>query len=338
MTEKTEESRPTTPPDYSGSRRQFLRKGALVGLATLSGIGVKKELEKIKAGVETDSGIFIPLYEAHTVGISEKDIPEDTDILFREGVSSSESTASVLKETKKDQSSLLSYCARNRIRIAIGDVAFPAISLLVGSLESTIGAYGLLKKRTQEKKSPLRKTRREFLKTATSVWFSTKLIVDLATTLIAIAEKKQTALKRIIVRLDGLRSHFDPENAIVFFRNALLSLKLLAIAENLKDKKGEKPKIAFQVGAGHGGIEDFLILGADFCRRIILSHPQAFLQEVVKINYDSFNVCATRIIHLPENYSTEQDPDGVDLEKTVSSDLIVDSLLMKQINMKLERN
>ncbi len=58
-----------------------------------------------------------------------------------------------------------------------------------------------------------------------------------------------------------------------FFRNVMMADKLLSVASKTKSRKGNNPsKLAFQVEAAHSGIEDFLQVGPDICRALVLAH------------------------------------------------------------------
>ena len=90
--------------------------------------------------------------------------------------------------------------------------------------------------------------------------------------------------------------------------------KLLEIAKEKKAEKSE-PRIAFNVGRGHSGIEDFLILGQDACRNIITSfYSPAFVRKAIDSNHGPQKFSSARLLKLPSNFN----PDA--LEQTLTED------------------
>lgn len=112
-----------------------------------------------------------------------------------------------------------------------------------------------------------------------------------------------------------------------------MSNKLQTVAEEIRGRTGKKPKIAFQVWAWHGGIEDFLQAGQDFSRALILAYPKWYLDQTVKLNYGIRDFCSSRLFKLPENL-TVQDLANERLNETTER-RIVDEKLERALTAKL---
>lgn len=163
-------------------------------------------------------------------------------------------------------------------------------------------------------------SRRKFVKRAllgTSAWALTPVASGgLSAPATVFPEVRENAIVRITHKIQGWQSHIHPENTLVFFRNALMALKMNQVAQELSKDKSRKVKIGFIVGAGHSGIEDFLLAGPDFCRALTLAHPKEFLNSAVQEVGGVDNFSSAILFELPEHFTDE------DLEKGSRNDEI----------------
>jgi len=300
------------------SRRDMLKKlgvGAVVGGAAAAGVAewAEEELKVGKEGLETDHGIFVPLYESHPTGISPENIPPDTQALFLELTTKNFFKLSpfcllsskTLFGNDYFPEEIISYVTKNRIKIIFGNVDLPfidfasSVGLLYG--EFTM-AKSFLKKTPQ--RTPLI-TRRELFKQTTKLAFSLWALSPLGIGALAapanIIDPRQTPIKRTLSRALGKAYNLHPEVLFVFFNNLIVANKLLLVAEDLKEKTEKKPKIAFRFGAAHSGIEDFLRAGPDFFRKMIMAFPKWYLNRIINFGGGVDYLCSARIMELPPN-------------------------------------
>ena len=331
----------------SFNRRQFLQTAAILATAGGVGAGISNEVVKGFKGITTDVGTFLPLYERHTIGIEATSIPADAQVYFKEfssyytgdhhAATMDEpalplllSTATVYEnqpfkgDIRSFPDDILNRIASLGTEIMIGDVILGSYesnetletlkkNYLRGgilSVASLLGAYFS------------KGTRRGFLKgmgLALLAWSLPPVLSnDLGGSGLGTG-KKQDALKRITARIEGIVSDFHPEEALVFFRNAVMADKMLKVAEELKIQgSGKLPQIAFHTEAAHSGIEDFLQIGADYTRKIILAHPKPFLREVVDFNGGSEKLSSSRLIKIPKTF---QITNGVVVDQDVANSI-----------------
>ncbi len=340
--------------------------GGVIGTV---GLGTENEIRKGFEGVRTGNGTFIPLYERHDRGIDSKDIPHDTDVYFRE-VTTTDSTTG--QETLMDEEAgdilnglrdayvgtplethdirvfppeVLDALSDIEADIMVGDIGvgrYYSVDTLRGLTTaycSAAGFAGLLSFLSARFVKPADISRRKFLQLAgwaMLLWASPQIYGKVIAYIVPGIGKNQDAEKRIIARMLGISSDFHPENAGEFFRNVVMADKMLDAASNTKSLKGNNPlHMTFQVEAVHSGIEDFLQLGPDACRAVILAHPQEFLQEVVDMNGGVEKFCSGRIFRFPKGSHTVNGNmtdfiDGYGTERK-----IVDIKLKQSLEMKL---
>lgn len=113
---------------------------------------------------------------------------------------------------------------------------------------------------------------------------------------------------------------------------------MLIVAEDFEKKSGRKPRIAFNVGAAHSGIEDFLVAGHEFTSWLIAQYPKPILWRIIEENGGIDNFCSARILTLPDGIKAEELGDasqreevGRYLDKTVVSEKIVDDKLREML-------
>lgn len=330
------------------SRRGFLKvAGALIGTGVVS-----HEIVKGVSGVRTDAGIFVPLYERHGPGIDPKDIPRDIDYYFREyGDYTPMSTPREILETiggayrntplethnfRVFPDEILSTLSKIGAEIMVGDVSISPLVMeqLQEALPRTYLTVGLLGSVLEAAKEIPKIPRRRLLKwlgRASLLWGS-PIFTNMLTYSPLGFGKEQDAAKRIIARIQGITSDFHPEDVSVFFRNAVMAIKMLTVASEMKDSSGGRlPKFVFQVEGGHAGIEDFLQIGADSCRNLILAHPKDFLKEVVSINGGVENFCTARLFKLPKNFHMVNGAIPNNVAKLITERKVVDTKLKERL-------
>lgn len=152
----------------------------------------------------------------------------------------------------------------------------------------------------EEKQKPKSVSRRSILKAAVGTATTAGLGGVSWLKLLEQSSKANTsseakAASRVLTRMIGILSHARPYDNIVFLRNVVWADKLLDLSEKESRSLGRKANISYQVGAVHSGLEDFLILGRDFCQTIIRAYPKSVIEEVIRVNNGVENIVTTRI-------------------------------------------
>lgn len=314
-------------------RRRLITGFLKGGVLGVSGLALGQEVFSDEHSIVTDSGVFIPLYERHDVGIQPEDIPRDINFLAREGLSAKgifEQRAVILllrsmqyadKNVRVFPHTILTNLASRKAGILLPDIVVDdeRLSIAVEHITGIALAMGSIMGMIADKSD-----RRRFLKKISltvGMWAASPLSTII---LHDVTLDQRSALARIVTRINGLQSDFHPEQATVFFRNLLMVDKLMTVGEGFKKETGKVPKIAFQVGSGHSGMEDFLKVPHDILRILILSFPQEYLKRIVELNGGSVeNFCSTRLIILPQDFNRDSinDPDfKVETDKKITDE------------------
>lgn len=323
----------------SVNRRTAIKLGvASVITAGAALLGSRTEVGVIEQGIKTDWGTFVPLYENHVDGLSAREIPNNIDMLFKETGEITGSPISLLSsETLFGdlfRAGVLEKMQRNGTKIVFGDVSSGVNFLLEAPLqilEGTIGytaAYALRLK-----------TRGALLRgglTFLAEWMRSQASFGVALIASFALFPKTSIGRRLMDRIYGLQSDLHPEFAILFFRNALIAEKMIAIAEYQKYITGKNQRIGFDMGEGHGGLEDFLVKGPEFCVSAISSYPTEFLKAMVAMNGGVNEFCSIKIVEFPQNGQVFKrddlrDPDKVGQIKVKS---LVDKSLIEALKGK----
>ncbi len=326
------------------SRRSAVKLGVVTGLV---GLGAK-ELINGKDGIETPTGVFIPLYENHFQGLTA--IPNNLDGFFKEYPMYKEihsQNAQQILTSKSDVNkppfvvsidsfspSVLSQIAKQGTKIILGDtdVPFTNITDLSPVAQVLLGGIGvgLLANTPSEKKYGRRNVMRKVA--AGAIVWGSDTISTLITGVATFTLDQENALRRIIIRTNGIMTHGHPEHAIVFFRNLVSADKMLLASNLVKAGDGKKPRIAFNFGAGHSGIEDFLQAGPEIIRTLITTFPKEYLQATIDLNGSLDDLCSIRIITLPKDFkpgAMEQNKGIIDEKKY---DLDLKSKIVEKLN------
>lgn len=356
----TEDTAKVEKADTGLSRRDFIKKTAIIGAGTMmvaSGLGVaRKEIGVLEKGVETDSGVFFPLYEHHEIGITPEKIPPDMDVLFREAYSSRMFQGSPKYRLLQEGSS---YIKNTKIRIFTDEIlkkiAFINALIMLGDVNPSLGDWTrvgiaggefvgglaiiakLLKDQFKSKKTTSNSgsylTRRKFIKAAAGLgaaWLMTPGGYFLSRGGLEWNKNRDEALDRIMDRLYGIQSSLHPEDSLMFFRNLMMADKMLTVAEDVQKRTGRKTKMGFQVEYGHNGIEDFLKMGHGFCKAFVLSYPNHILDGIIKANNGIEDFASARLFKFPADFNI-----GNPNWDNVEDIKITDVDLKKKLELKL---
>lgn len=352
------ESRGNEPPNPG--RRALIKKTMIAAGTLATAALVNREIQTIENGVKTNVGIFYPLYEHHDIGIAPEDFPSNINGYFKEmnfysslGQSISTIRAEDVIEETDIQKPVADILINQTIPIILGDMPVPVGYFefsrvdqskprvaLAGAIAGATLAYNALGPVLQ--KAGLLKanegiTRRKFITRLAGISAAVSIgpaAADKLLSMLLPAEVAQKdAIQRIFIRLNGLIKHTHPEDHMVFFRNVVMADKMLTVAEEMKKHSGRNPRIAFQVGAAHAGIEDFLVAGHNFTRWLLLQYPEDFLWDVVEESGGIKVFSSARSILL-------KSPTGVKSDETIVDEALLKSLEEKfasRLNKERER-
>lgn len=119
-------------------------------------------------------------------------------------------------------------------------------------------------------------------------------------------------IRRAYSRVYGVLSHLRPYDVNIFFRNLVVARKLLVYAQRQQADGVVTPEIVFNYHGGHSQIEDFLQLGPDFCLKLMLVFPKAYLSEVLRENGLLDVFATTRVIQFDPKLSVSQENIALD--------------------------
>lgn len=302
---------------FTPSRRDVLKAGAVAALATGAAELGTKEISIIKEGVKTPHAVFYPLYERHDQGINPEDIPAFIDGYFREAAMtaddfqlSPEELAFGVFPVNGEQ--ILQKLANLKSKLIVGDISFDQFDAMVKNFTSSenidqiIGvnaaAIGTaISQLSKENQSHL--TRRNFLKFGAftlAAWGLTESIIELVRNVAGDDARQKTAMSRILQRLYGLVSDTHPEDNILFFRNLVMADKMLFVSELFYKQNNQIARIAYNLGSDHTGIEDFLRAGPDFCRSLLSLYSPQFLGKVVDTVGGLDHLCSVTLIDVAQ--------------------------------------
>lgn len=321
------------------SRRNLIRGAAAVGGTAAAGLLVRHEIDNLLNGVETDTGVFFPLYENHSDGIEDSHIPDDLDVFFREASNRPEDiTLNRVRYSDRIDEKRLSKLAAQQTEIMFGDIdlnpVYESLGIILPTVELGVGinVYSGLERKAQKVRGT---TRRRLLKgaaRASLLWSATSV---LRIPILLTNKHDDMNIRRIGARMVTPHAHLHPENYVLTLRSALWANKMLAVADEFKERTGRKAKIGFNCGSGHGNVEDFLELGSGFTRKIILSHPDFSLNDLVDLNGGVSAFASARLFKLPVDLNSENGSleFGAKLEEAQER-FVVDSELQRELKDK----
>lgn len=328
-------------PEKKIPRRQILVNAVKAGLLGLAGIlGAKEIKTAVSRYVQTRAGRFYPVYERHDKHKEVQDtivFPQPCHGFFPEFVSSKTMDGLAVgvvldvgigHDTEVPSVQLiltdetLSKVIQEQIPLLYGDVNVPNLESsqwaeTAVALRTACAQYAelflavhlgsdlkdaLLQKRPWH--APL--SRRLFLKgsLATTAAVATAANERMSTQnwMMEGLNSDNELVRRAYSRVSGMISQLRPEYANEFFRNLVVANKLLLYGEHVQYEGFSQPNIVLQYHGGHSGIEDFLVLGREFCRTLIAQFPTDFLNQCYALNGDSTTFCSLRIIQLAHNF------------------------------------
>jgi hypothetical protein len=336
--------------DTSKKNRRAILKGTIAGVGTGALIGKlgANEIFKHHHGIVTEQTIFHPIYEIHSETISAADIPENLNGLYFEGLGwfGVGDPAISLKDhsnfgNRMFPDDVLEKLARNNTQITIGDLdtSTSKTDLVFGGIEGVVG-FKILKESMKQNVGQL--PRRQFVKNVgkiAGVWGMSSLVGYTASIAdLAIQQERNSAINRILERVNGMISNLHPEQTSIFFRNIKFALCMFSASEviNSDSPSDTKPQIAYIVGKAHAGVEDLLQAGPEFCKKLLLAYPKVFLDEVERQN-PSGAIYSTMIINLPTDFKAD-DLDDRAKSSHISQKFVVDNELKKRLQHKLGRD
>lgn len=330
------------------TRRDFLGKLP----ALLYGVTRRPEANKPNndiLSIETPEAKYFPIYESHPQPASREQLEllPPQDIFLYEYICDSRyfinplTTPQVILDTPTSFVAIpdskrpdviprdhLEWLKENNTKICFEGYTLPNIGLtilLTMGGESVLGTGGVFSIALARAKNNHGKgiNRRQFLKLATglaSAWaLSPAAFLMMAPVLGEKTELKMNALERTIIKAHGLSSHFHPEDPLIFFRNIMFARKLQFLGEVASKEKGQKAQIAYNVGKGHVGIEDFLHIGKDWTLAFLNIFPKPYLKAVVDENGGLENFCSNALF----------DPNAQNPTKTILVDQELKAFLNK---------
>lgn len=339
------------------NRRSFLKRLAVGTAVVVAGGKIGSEqISQGETGIQTDLGTFIPLYERHDVGIRPDQIPVGLDIFYREmrmdrslyDSTPSEALQKVLqteyepisqdpqlkvRKPKMLPQEIMTTLAKNRTSLMFGDVSSYDLLVELGEPIASLGILAVvLNKMIRSREQKI--TRKKFLEglgVVAASWGLSRVFSDAS---LVIADSQKNAIGRIITRINGLQSHLHPERNMIFFRNAMMALRMMTVAEKLQGEKNRKIRMGFNVGAAHSGIEDFLMVGPEICRLIVLAYPAGFLKNMAEKAGTVENFSSAFLFELPTDLTESVMQSGEGLNRVIRRK-ITDEKLVQALEQKL---
>lgn len=291
-------------------RRHILK--LVMGGTSMAGIAAlgANEAQAFHAGIETDNGIFTPLYELHSRHVTPDKMPSGTNIYFTEITSIHGRELFEADPFEVADNALQGYkdfLSQNNTELMVGDVFFNeptmSASFAIPAAEHIGGVSIAAKTKTlpwqigTEKEDDKRRRIVKIAGAAVAYWLMSPIMVNsVGGALSILTNNDQNNIPaRIATRLAALQQHLHPEFSVSVFRSLVMADKLLEVAKDYREKTGRKARIAFNVGLGHAQIEDFLQVGQDVCRRLITLHPQPILKSSIDHSDGLDNFCTARL-------------------------------------------
>lgn len=302
-------------------RRNFLELGGLSFLSVL--LHSPKLHLSIETGnkriveIETPEATYYPMYESHFLPIGPEELQKlpKLDLALYEVVTPSEealrmSPVQILNMTAAQREFViprehLALFEKNGTEVSVEGMALPvhaysdSLWQFVGETVMGMAAASGMVTKLIPRDAAFKGSVNIAEKTAATWLMSRSVSLALGAVEGVIGSTvQQSAPQRILSRISAFIEHAHPEDATVFLRNILIARKLQFFGQFLSDTrlKLSKPRIAYNVGNSHGGIEDFLYLGKDFTLAILSAYPKEFLKEVIKVNGGLTAFCSSVLV------------------------------------------
>lgn len=268
----------------------------------------------------SDGGMYIPIYESHKLPYKAESFEgmKDVDVAFYEVTRPSsdmlDKTGSELVGTAEEWFSRDTWIPTDQVKhwgekgtfIGFEGLSYNSTSLVlkhsIGQLIEGFGGVLLLAKTLGQESKAINYKDKEILSGEIKntlmqiggAWGSSSLVNLVTGTFIAngVIEGSEglKGVSQRIQRVSQLISQIHPEDELVFLRNLLMARRLQSIKETFPqrfrdaDRENNSPTtIAFNVGAMHSGIEDWLLAGPDLTKLALELYP-ANWKELVNIN------------------------------------------------------
>lgn len=325
------------------SRRSFFKLGTKAAVAGVAGVAasafISNEIKAIKEGITTPAGDTVTInYEKHGQGVDETDIPDQAfDLFFREGIFSKDDTASfsAIVRGKTNSKRLFSQGvikklvqnAPEGIRFIGGDILLTGGQKGIHELTQTLkfGLGGALASisllpnspTTEEQRRELKKQgfTRRFIMSRGLALIGGALMLPRLRAIIAntldpkVSKSSREPLGRVLQRMSGIASNFQPEDALYFFRNLMFAYKIQVAGDQLRQELGRPLKIGGILGHEHSGIEDLLRLDKQILMRMILAFPSSLLDMFAAQNDGLNNLSGYKMFQVNKESRAELDED-----------------------------
>lgn len=137
------------------------------------------------------------------------------------------------------------------------------------------------------------------------------------------AIEQDSVTQRVWARISTVITNGSPEEIGYLFRELIQANKLMTLAKHLPAKSGSQlPKIGYNWHLGHRGIEDWLRLGQDVTRAMILAFPDTVLRQVYEYNgRDARAFTTIRVFNIPHE-SSEDNIDTMVVDTVLAAELV----------------
>jgi hypothetical protein len=309
MTEDSNEKPQITRRDVLKVGLNIAKGGAAA--AVLSHIGLH-EGQKVKENNFVINGVrYFPFYELHDVGY-QGEVPDNLDVTFWELNDSAGDPNTILKADPwsidfalltnaigqlampGNTGDLWLSIRKNGGRIALGDVASQKVIDKINEFGTDKGSKKELARFSLGLVSLLTSLGR----TGVTGKFSeadTALGLGGAAAILSSKESEKFLVQapegpitRILYRLQGMTSNFRVDDVSLLYRNLVMADKILLLGEHFYNfgktenpRSNEYPRVGFNLGKAHQGIEDLLYLGRPNIHKVLLAFYTEFVRENV---------------------------------------------------------
>ena len=278
--------------------------------------------------------MYVPIYESHTSpwqAESFKDMP-DIDVVFYEVTRPSKDMADQTGEEllgKADEifardtwipGDQSEHWGETGTLVAFEGLAYPneeiVLKYTVGTLlEGLVGLYSIAGSLSEQASKPLVIADKEIitgeikktLMRAGGIWGSSAwLQMGIGAYMNMMATTGSEGMQNASLktqRLGQLITQMHPEFDLVFLRNLIMARRLQSIQEkfpqSIRDTdrpEGNPTTIAFNVGAMHSGVEDWLVLGPEVVKFMIELSPDGIWKKMSEINGGPENMATMPLV------------------------------------------
>lgn len=281
-----------------------------------------------------DGGLYVPVYEEHkkpwpseqfgdmpNIDVVMYEVPRPSkDMVNQTGEQLlGKADESFARDTwiPKDQAK---YWSEKGTLVAFEGLDYPGESMVLqytfGTLlEGLAGLYSIAGSFSEKAAKPLKIADKEImtgemkkmLMRAGGIWGSTAwLQMGIGAYLKMMTATGSEGIQDVslkVQRLEQLTTQMHPEFNLVFLRNLIMARRIQSINESfpqsIRDmdrQKNSPTTVAFNVGAMHSGIEDWLILGPDIVKFMIELSPNGIWKQMAEINGGSESMATMPLV------------------------------------------